>query len=180
MSKWTEMAWGLELSQQRFIWVVRPPTTKSADSAFFTSGNGDGDHSSYLPEGFLTRTRDVGMVVPLWAPQVDILGHPSVGGFFSHCGWNSTLESVTNGVPMIAWPLYAEQRMNATLLTEELGVASGQKFRRGRKWLGGRRYRDGEKIIKMGLKYRVKEKLSGKGFEGRWFVIWCTVSTLQW
>lgn len=63
------------------------------------------------------------MVVPLWAPQADILGHPSVGGFFSHCGWNSTLESVTNGVPMIAWPLYAEQRMNATLLTEELGVA---------------------------------------------------------
>lgn len=119
----TEMAWGLELSQQRFIWVVRPPTTKSADAAFFTSGNGDGDLSSYLPEGFLTRTRDVGMVVPLWAPQVDILGHPSVGGFFSHCGWNSTLESVRNGVPMIAWPLYAEQRMNATLLTEELGVA---------------------------------------------------------
>lgn len=118
----TEMAWGLELSQQRFIWVVLPPTTKSADAAFFTSGNGDGD-LSYLPEGFLTRTRDVGMVVPLWAPQVDILGHPSVGGFFSHCGWNSTLESVTNGVPMIAWPLYAEQRMNATLLTEELGVA---------------------------------------------------------
>ncbi|XP_062010876.1 anthocyanidin 3-O-glucosyltransferase 5-like [Rosa rugosa] len=118
----TEMAWGLELSQQRFIWVVRPPTTKS-DAAFFTSGNGDCDLSTFMPEGFMTRTRGVGLVVPLWAPQADILSHPSVGGFFSHCGWNSTLESVTNGVPMIAWPLYAEQRMNATLLTEELGVA---------------------------------------------------------
>ena len=49
--------------------------------------------------------------------------HPSVGGFLSHCGWSSTLESITNGVPMIAWPLYAEQRMNAMLLVEELGVA---------------------------------------------------------
>ncbi|KAL6222462.1 hypothetical protein ACLB2K_005854 [Fragaria x ananassa] len=117
-----EMAWGLELSQQRFIWVVRPPTTKS-DAAFFTSGNGDGDLSTYFPEGFLTRTSGIGLVVPLWAPQVDILGHPSVGGFITHCGWNSALESVTNGVPMIAWPLYAEQRLNATSLTEELGVA---------------------------------------------------------
>ncbi|KAL6224675.1 hypothetical protein ACLB2K_003530 [Fragaria x ananassa] len=65
----TEMAWGLELSQQRFIWVVRPPTTKS-DAAFFTSGNGDGDLSTYFPKGFLTRTSGIGLVVPLWAPQV--------------------------------------------------------------------------------------------------------------
>ncbi|KAK0604530.1 hypothetical protein LWI29_016565 [Acer saccharum] len=119
----TELAWGLELSQQRFIWVVRPPTVKSGDGSFFTAGTGDSDDLlSYLPEGFLTRTRKAGMVVPEWAPQVEILSHPSVGGFFSHCGWNSTLESMTNGVPMIVWPLYAEQRMNATLLTEELGV----------------------------------------------------------
>ncbi|KAK3224052.1 hypothetical protein Dsin_011077 [Dipteronia sinensis] len=121
----TELAWGLELSQQRFIWVVRPPTVKSGDGSFFTAGTGDDSDglSSYLPEGFLTRTRKVGMVVLKWAPQIDILSHPSVGGFFSHCGWNSTLESMTNGVPMIVWPLYAEQRMNATMLTEELGVA---------------------------------------------------------
>ncbi|VVA09671.1 PREDICTED: anthocyanidin [Prunus dulcis] len=123
----TEMAWGLELSQQRFIWVVRPPTSKRTDAAFFTSGKGDDDPSSYLPEGFLTRTRDIGLVVPIWAPQVDILSHPSIGGFFSHCGWNSTLESIINGVPMIVWPLYAEQRMNATLLSDELGVAVRSK-----------------------------------------------------
>ncbi|KAL7231955.1 hypothetical protein ACSBR2_010053 [Camellia fascicularis] len=63
------------------------------------------------------------MVIPLWAPRMEILSHPLVGGFLSHFGWNSTLESLTNGVPMIAWPLYAEQRMNATMLVEELGVA---------------------------------------------------------
>ncbi|KAL5819425.1 hypothetical protein ACOSQ4_023267 [Xanthoceras sorbifolium] len=120
----TELALGLELSQQRFVWVVRPPTVKTGDGSFFTAGNGGDDLSSYLlPEGFLTRTHHTGMVVPKWAPQLEILSHPSVGGFFSHCGWNSTLESITNGVPMIAWPLYAEQKMNATMLAEEVGVA---------------------------------------------------------
>ncbi|KAI4327559.1 hypothetical protein L6164_020004 [Bauhinia variegata] len=127
----TEVAWGLELSQQRFIWVTRPPTAGRADSAFFSTGDGGSqqsdrdDHhpSNFLPEGFLSRTKNIGVVVQQWAPQAALLSHPSVGGFLSHCGWNSTLESLTNGVPMIAWPLYAEQRMNATLLEEELGVA---------------------------------------------------------
>ncbi|KAF3439041.1 hypothetical protein FNV43_RR17316 [Rhamnella rubrinervis] len=119
----TEVAWGLELSRQRFIWIVRAPTITNRHAAFFTSGNAGEEPSDYLPEGFISRTNNVGRIIPLWAPQVDILSHPSVGGFLTHCGWNSILESITNGVPMIAWPLYAEQRMNATLLTEELGVA---------------------------------------------------------
>ncbi|XP_061374477.1 anthocyanidin 3-O-glucosyltransferase 5-like [Gastrolobium bilobum] len=120
----TELAWGLELSQQRFIWVVCPPSGGPAGSTYLTTAYSGGDQlSNYLPEGFMSRTNKVGMLVPHWAPQVDILRHPSVGGFLSHCGWNSTLESITNGVPMIAWPLYAEQKMNATLLAEELGVA---------------------------------------------------------
>ncbi|KAM1174619.1 hypothetical protein FF1_027169 [Malus domestica] len=75
-----KMAWGLELSKQRFIWVVLPPA-KSIDAAFFTSGNRDDDPSTYLPKEFLTRTRNVGLVVPLWAPQVDILSHPSIRVF---------------------------------------------------------------------------------------------------
>lgn len=119
-----ELAWGLELSQQRFIWVVRPPIENDPSGSFFTTGKGGGEHpSDYLPEGFLTRTKNVGVVVPLWAPQVEILSHPSVGGFLSHCGWGSTLESILSGVPMVAWPLYAERRLNATMLTEELGIA---------------------------------------------------------
>ncbi|XVF17850.1 hypothetical protein REPUB_Repub10bG0160400 [Reevesia pubescens] len=118
----TELAWGLELSQQRFIWVVRPPTTKTGVD-FNPKFGVSNDMSSYLPEGFMSRTQDGGLVVPQWAPQMEILSHPSCGGFFTHCGWNSTIECITNGLPMIAWPLYAEQRMNATMLAEELGIA---------------------------------------------------------
>jgi hydroquinone glucosyltransferase len=54
---------------------------------------------------------------------VEILNHRAVGGFLSHCGWNSTLEAVTAGVPTLAWPLYAEQRMNAVMLSERAGLA---------------------------------------------------------
>ncbi|KAJ0728575.1 putative anthocyanidin 3-O-glucosyltransferase [Helianthus annuus] len=117
-----ELAWGLELSRQRFVWVVRPPTGHRPDGSFFSDGQSDATFD-YLPEGFLTRNKHVGFVVPSWAPQMEILNHTSVAGFLTHCGWNSVLESVTSGVPMIAWPLYAEQKMNAAMLTEELKVA---------------------------------------------------------
>ncbi|CAJ1978549.1 unnamed protein product [Sphenostylis stenocarpa] len=120
----TELAWGLELSERRFIWVLRAPSEGAADAAFFTTGSNEVDAvANYLPEGFASRTSKVGLLVPEWAQQVNILGHGSIGGFLTHCGWGSTLESVTNGIPLIAWPLYAEQRMNATLLAEELGLA---------------------------------------------------------
>ncbi|KVI08876.1 anthocyanidin 3-O-glucosyltransferase 5-like [Cynara cardunculus var. scolymus] len=118
----TELAWGLELSQQRFLWVIRPPAGSSNDGAFFTAGTGTDGPPEYLPEGFLTRTQRVGLVLPLWAPQVEILNHRSVGGFLSHCGFNSVLESIKGGVPMIAWPLYAEQRLNASIVAEEQKV----------------------------------------------------------
>ncbi|KAK6922760.1 UDP-glucuronosyl/UDP-glucosyltransferase [Dillenia turbinata] len=121
----TELAFGLEQSQQRFIWVIRNPVENHSDASFFSTGkeHDDDPPSKYLPDGFLTRTKELGFIVPNWAPQVEILSHRSVGGFMTHCGWNSAMESIVNGAPMIAWPLYAEQRMNATLLTEELGVA---------------------------------------------------------
>ncbi|KAL0308368.1 UNVERIFIED_CONTAM: Anthocyanidin 3-O-glucosyltransferase 5 [Sesamum radiatum] len=118
-----ELAWGLEMSRQRFILVVRRPTDLSAYATFFNVGTNENDPSAYLPERFLERTRGVGLVVPTWAPQSAVLAHPSTGAFLSHCGWNSTLESLVHGKPMIAWPLYAEQRMNATMLVEEVRVA---------------------------------------------------------
>ncbi|CAO1948332.1 unnamed protein product [Urochloa humidicola] len=118
-----ELAAGLEASEQRFLWVVRFPSDKDGSASYFgTAGHGD-DPLSYLPEGFVERTRGVGLCVPQWVPQVEVLSHRAVGGFLSHCGWNSTLEAVAAGVPMLAWPLFAEQRMNAVMLSERAGMA---------------------------------------------------------
>ncbi|KAG0543351.1 hypothetical protein BDA96_02G182900 [Sorghum bicolor] len=122
-----ELAAGLEASGQRFLWVVRLPSDKDSCGSYF--GPAAGDPLSYLPEGFTERTRGTGLVVPQWAPQVEILGHRAVGGFLSHCGWNSSLETVSSGVPVLAWPLFAEQRMNAVKL-EHVGLALRVSARR--------------------------------------------------
>nr|POE48175.1 anthocyanidin 3-o-glucosyltransferase 5 [Quercus suber] len=121
----TELAFGLELSKQRFIWVVHAPTEESGDKAYLKGRSGDENHDQfgYLPEGFMSRIQNVGFVISDWVSQVDILSHPSIGAFISQCGWNSTLESILKGIPIIAFPLFAEQKMTATMLTEEFGMA---------------------------------------------------------
>ncbi|XP_034904826.1 hydroquinone glucosyltransferase isoform X2 [Populus alba] len=116
-----ELAMGLEISEQKFLWVVRSPD-KSASASYF-SATSNTDPYSFLPKGFLDRTKGQGLVVPSWAPQIQVLSHGSTGGFLTHCGWNSTLESIVHGVPLIAWPLYAEQKTNAVLLSAGLKVA---------------------------------------------------------
>ncbi|KAL6614894.1 hypothetical protein ACP70R_037164 [Stipagrostis hirtigluma subsp. patula] len=119
-----ELAAGLEASGQRFLWVVHFPSDRDSSASYFGAAGHDGeDPLSYLPEGFVERTKGAGLCVPLWAPQVEVLRHRAVGGFVSHCGWNSTLESAASGVPMVAWPLFAEQRMNAVMLEERVGMA---------------------------------------------------------
>ncbi|KAJ1388298.1 UDP-glycosyltransferase family, conserved site [Sesbania bispinosa] len=120
-----ELALGLELSGQKFLWVLRAPSD-SANAAYLGAANDD--PLKFLPNGFLERTKGQGLVVPSWAPQTQILSHTSTGGFLTHCGWNSTLESIVHGVRMITWPLFAEQRMNAVLLTDGLKVALRPKF----------------------------------------------------
>ncbi|ESR60210.1 hypothetical protein CICLE_v10015042mg [Citrus x clementina] len=119
-----ELALGLEMSGQRFLWVVKCPDEKATNATYFgVHGMKEENPFDYLPKGFLDRTKGVGLVVPSWAPQIQVLSHGSTGGFLSHCGWNSVLESIVHGVPIIAWPLYAEQKMNAVLLTDDLKVA---------------------------------------------------------
>ncbi|KAL5788263.1 hypothetical protein ACOSP7_005212 [Xanthoceras sorbifolium] len=110
-----EIAEGLEASGQEFIWVVRKDK-KDQD------GNED-----WLPEGFEKRMEGKGLIIRGWAPQVLILENAAVGGFVTHCGWNSTLEGVTAGVPMIAWPVSAEQFYNEKLVTQvlKIGVSVG-------------------------------------------------------
>ncbi|XP_048331152.2 anthocyanidin 3-O-glucosyltransferase 5-like [Ziziphus jujuba] len=133
----TEFAWGLERSRQRFLWVVRLPSDIACDSAsFFGAGYEANGWKEYLPEGFLERTKEVGLVVSSWAPQVAVLSHPSTGAFVSHCGWNSSLESIMCGVPMIGWPLYSEQRMNATMLMEDVGVLTKPVVEPGQETIG--------------------------------------------
>ncbi|XP_061368493.1 hydroquinone glucosyltransferase-like [Gastrolobium bilobum] len=115
-----ELAFGLGLSGQKFLWVIRAPSGV-ASAAYH--GAATEDPLQFLPQGFLERTKKQGLVVPSWAPQIQILGHSSTGGFLSHCGWNSVLESVMQGVPIIPWPLFAEQSLNAVMLTDGLKVA---------------------------------------------------------
>ena len=118
-----ELALGLELSGQRFLWVVRSPSDEGAVNDNYYDAESKKDPFAYLPEGFVDRTRDVGLVVPSWAPQIKVLAHGATGGFLTHCGWNSVLESLVYGVPMVVWPLYAEQRQNAVMLSEGVGAA---------------------------------------------------------
>ncbi|XP_037481137.1 UDP-glycosyltransferase 92A1-like [Triticum dicoccoides] len=113
-SQATELAMGLQKSGHKFVWVVQP----AADV------NGSESPSSGLPDGFAERMEVAGrgLVVQCWAPQVEILAHPATGAFLTHCGWNSAQESLAAGVPMVGWPLSAEQFYNAKLLVEEMGV----------------------------------------------------------
>ncbi|RCV27246.1 hypothetical protein SETIT_5G309500v2 [Setaria italica] len=114
------VACGLETSGQRFLWVVRRPL---GEDNGHKPTDLDFDLDALLPDGFLARTKGKGLVVKSWAPQSEVLSHAAIGGFVTHCGWNSVLEAVTGGVPMLAWPMYAEQRMNKVFLVEELRLA---------------------------------------------------------
>lgn len=116
-----QVARGLEMSGQRFLWVVRRPPGDESNGQQLPLDPDNLD--ALLPEGFVARTKDRGLVVESWAPQREVLAHGAVGGFVTHCGWNSVLEAVVGGVPMLAWPMYAEQRMNRVFLVEEMKLA---------------------------------------------------------
>ncbi|XP_051127523.1 UDP-glycosyltransferase 73C4-like [Andrographis paniculata] len=97
-SQLIELGLALESSGRPFIWVV-----KSASDEF----------KSWLSEeNFEGRVKGRGLVIRGWAPQLLILSHASVGGFLTHCGWNSTLEGISAGLPMATWPVFAEQFIN--------------------------------------------------------------------
>ena len=112
-----EAAHALDRSGHRFLWVLRGPPEHG------TKLSSDGDLAELLPPGFLERTKGRGLVWPKWAPQKEILAHAAVGGFVTHCGWNSVLESLWFGVPMLPWPWAAEQHYNAFTLVAGMGVA---------------------------------------------------------
>ncbi|KAF8715885.1 hypothetical protein HU200_026845 [Digitaria exilis] len=98
-----ELALGLEASGKFFLWVVRA-------------------NAWTPPEGLKERVGDRGMVVIGWAPQTAILAHPAVGAFVTHCGWNSIMETIAAGVPVLTWPMVVEQFITERFVTEVLGI----------------------------------------------------------
>ncbi|KAK9052478.1 hypothetical protein SSX86_029107 [Deinandra increscens subsp. villosa] len=102
-TQFEELALGLELSNKPFLWVVRPGMTKETTLDY--------------PDGFMERVSSRGRIVS-WAPQQKVLTHPSVACFVSHCGWNSTLEGVTNGLPFLCWPYFADQFHNEAYICD--------------------------------------------------------------
>ncbi|CAL4940041.1 unnamed protein product [Urochloa decumbens] len=98
-----ELALGLEDSGKPFLWVVR-------------------DDTWVPPKGWVERVGERGMLFKGWAPQTEILEHPAVGAFVTHCGWNSVLETVSAGVPVLTWPMDFEQFIIERLLTEVLAI----------------------------------------------------------
>ncbi|KAF8378747.1 hypothetical protein HHK36_030096 [Tetracentron sinense] len=98
-----ELALGLELTGHRFLWVVRPNLT-------------DGQATTY-PDGFQARVAARGSIIS-WAPQQKVLAHPSIACFLTHCGWNSTLEGLSMGVPFLCWPYIADQFLNQAYISD--------------------------------------------------------------
>ncbi|XP_008775115.4 scopoletin glucosyltransferase-like [Phoenix dactylifera] len=140
-----EIALGLEASEHPFIWVVRY----------------NDELSAWLPEGFENRviSEGRGVIISGWAPQLLILNHPAVGGFMTHCGWNSCLEGTVAGLPMITWPLFAEQFFSERLIVDVLriGIAIGVKVCSGNE-------EEREMVMGEGIK-KVVDELMGNGEE---------------
>ncbi|KAL6626849.1 hypothetical protein ACP70R_030575 [Stipagrostis hirtigluma subsp. patula] len=109
-----ELGLGLEASNKPFIWVIK-------------AGYKFREVEEWLAEGFEERVKDRGMIIRGWAPQVMILWHQAIGGFMTHCGWNSTIEGICAGVPMITWPHCGDQFLNERLVVDVLrtGVEVG-------------------------------------------------------
>ncbi|KAL4568541.1 hypothetical protein LXL04_024155 [Taraxacum kok-saghyz] len=119
-----EVAIGLELSNRPFLWVVRTDMTKENDC---------------FPDGYEERIGSRGKIVS-WAPQQKVLAHPSVGCFMSHCGWNSSLEGVTNGLPFLCLPYFTDQFLDEIIICDvwktglgfkkdEQGIITGEEIK---------------------------------------------------
>lgn len=112
-----EIAHGLLSSGVSFLWAMKPP------------GKAFGSEKHVLPDGFLEKVGDKGKVVQ-WSPQEQVLAHPSVACFLTHCGWNSSVEALTSGVPLVTFPQWGDQVTNSKFLVDVFGV--GLRLCRGR------------------------------------------------
>ncbi|CAK7327642.1 unnamed protein product [Dovyalis caffra] len=120
-NEFLEIAWGLASSNQPFLWVVRPGLVQSSGCL------------EPLPNGFLEMVGERGYIVK-WAPQQEVLAHPATGGFWTHNGWNSTLEGICEGVPMICQPSFGDQKVIARYVSDvwKIGIHLDYTLGRGK------------------------------------------------
>ncbi|KAL9359330.1 hypothetical protein Peur_047453 [Populus x canadensis] len=143
----TEFAWGLANSDQTFLWVIRPDLVAG--------------ESAMLPPEFVSATKERGLFAS-WCSQEQVLSHPSIGGFLTHNGWNSTIESICGGVPMICWPFFAEQQTNCRYCCTEWGIGMeiNSDVKRGEVESLVRELMGGEKGSEMKKKTREWKKMA--------------------
>ncbi|KDP29154.1 hypothetical protein JCGZ_16543 [Jatropha curcas] len=130
-----EIAHGLLLSKVSFIWVLRNDIVSSDDD------------DDILPVGFEDEIRDKGLIVP-WCCQISVISNPTVGGFLTHCGWNSVLESIWYSVPMLCYPIFTDQITNRKLVVDD--------------WKVGLNFCDKKEIRRDEVSEKINRLMSGK------------------
>ncbi|KAA8538947.1 hypothetical protein F0562_025639 [Nyssa sinensis] len=142
-----EFSWGLANSRHCFLWIIRPDLV-AGDNAI-------------LPPEFVAETKERGLLAS-WCPQEQVLNHPSVGGFLTHSGWNSILESLSAGVPMICWPVLADQQTNCRYASKHWGIGMeiDNDVKRDEVERLVREIMDGEQGMKMKMKAREWKKMA--------------------
>ncbi|RYQ85892.1 hypothetical protein HN873_072274 [Arachis hypogaea] len=141
----------LEESKRPFIWVIRKGSQSEVLEKWIKE------------DGFEERIKDQSLIIRGWAPQLLILSHPSIGGFLTHCGWNSNLEAICAGVPMLTWPLFGDQFLNEKLVVKVLkvGVMIGAKS--PMEW--GKEEEVGELVRKEDIKIGIEKLMDGNNGE---------------
>lgn len=132
-----EIANGLLLSKVGFIWVLRPDIVSS-------------NETQILPVGFEDEIKNRGLIVS-WCCQIEVISHPAIGGFLTHCGWNSILESMWRGLPLLCYPLLTDQFTNRKLVVDD--------------WKVGINLCDRKSITEEEVKEKVNSLMSGKSSE---------------
>ncbi|KAI3473280.1 hypothetical protein Pfo_030572 [Paulownia fortunei] len=127
-----EIAYGLLLSEVNFVWVLREDT-------------------DVLPDEFKNDMKDPGLIVS-WCNQNVVISNPAIGGFVTHCGWNSILESIWCGVPMICFPFFADQPTNRKLVVDD--------------WKIGINLCDGTSVDRKEVAEKIKQLMSGETSNG--------------
>lgn len=159
-----EFAWGLANSKQEFLWVIRKDQVGNDAS--------DGPAAVLLPPQFLEETNKRGYLTN-WCPQEEVLQHEAIGAFLTHCGWNSMLESISAGVPMLCWPFGADEHTNSRYACSEwrVGMEIGSDVKRDEVESAIREVMEGDKgkeMRRMAMEWKEKATLAALPCGSSW------------